>query len=138
LKVDVCAYSILTALGLAIIPIILSPEWPALSFATKEEKINVSAIVLDTAVNVMVTAMISMRILSIYWMTNKGVNPVQAHVKRYINVVAMLVESAAPCTILGILVCVNQLISDQNGSLFVLCDGVIGETWAMSIVSCFL
>jgi hypothetical protein len=131
----------LTALGLATAPILLSPEWPtALNLEIKENNLDASAVVLTTAVDVMVTTMISMRIFSIYKMTNfKDVSSTQVHASKYMNVVAMLVESAAPCAILGILVCVEAFINNSsNASLFGPCSAAIGQTWSMSIVSCLL
>jgi hypothetical protein len=123
----------LLALGLVGVPIYLSPEWPSENLVMKTNNLNVSAIVLDTAVNVMITAMISIRIISIYRMTN---NSIQVHAKKYLNIVAMLVESAAPCAILGIIFCANELVGDGSySSMFVYCDGAIYQTWAMSIVS---
>jgi hypothetical protein len=123
-------------LGLAAVLVALNPEWPALNLVMKQTKLDIPTIILDTAVNVMVTAMISLRILSVYWTTNKDVGHV--HAKKYLNVVAMLVESAAPCAIFGILLCVNQLMdSGSNTSIFVLCGGAISQAWSMSLVSCF-
>jgi hypothetical protein len=141
LKVNVYAYSIFIALGLADVPIILSPEWPSWNLLIKMNNLNASAIVLDTAVNVMITAMISIRIISIYRMTHKDASSIQVHAKKYINVVAMLVESAAPCAILGILVCVNGFMTNNpssSTSFFALCGGAISQAWGMSIVSCLL
>jgi hypothetical protein len=103
----------------------------------KENSLDASAVVLATAADVMVTTMISMRILSIYRMTNvKDIKSIQVHAGKYMNVVAMLVESAAPCAILGILVCVEEFMSNRSDiSVFVLCNAAISQTWTMSIVS---
>jgi hypothetical protein len=124
-------------LGLATVPIILSHNWPAGNLVINEEKLNISAIVLDTAVNVMITTMISIRILSIYRMTDKDTIPIQLYARKHLNVVAMLVESAAPCAILGILFCVGQFmdIGSRVSSFALICYGVVGQTWSMSIVS---
>jgi hypothetical protein len=135
LKVHVYTYSILTAVGLATVPIILSPKWPALGTITKAEDLNLSGIVLDTAVNVMITAMISMRIFSVYRMISKDFNPIQAHAKKYINLVTMLVESAAPCAILGIISIVSFIDIGPAALFFVLWGPAISQIWSASIVS---
>jgi hypothetical protein len=106
----------------------------------KQNRINASSIVLATAADVMVTTMISIRILSIYRMTNaKDFSLIQIHANKYINVVTILVESAAPCAILGILFCVQEFMdASSHAPLFGLCVTAIGQTWSMSTVSCLL
>jgi hypothetical protein len=65
-----------------------------------ERGMNATSITLTTAVNVMVISMISFRILRILHKVRKSTNKMR---RTYINVIAILVESAAPGAILGII-----------------------------------
>jgi hypothetical protein len=64
-------------------------------------KLNAVAITISVATNAMTTAMISKRILSVSGNVRKLVDN---YSQRYTNVVTILVESAAPCATLGVLI----------------------------------
>jgi hypothetical protein len=95
----------------------------------------------------MITAMISFKILSVSRMLKKSTTTHSvmepAHARTYTNIVVILVESAAPCAILGIITCVGWFTSTEPGfgitsqSTFGLSNDAISSTWAMCLVSFF-
>jgi hypothetical protein len=66
------------------------------------DRLSAMGIALTTLTNIMVTAMISFKILS---MNRRVKDHVEIYeTRKYTTVVAILVESAAPCAILGIFI----------------------------------
>lgn len=72
-------------------------------------KITSAGIVLNTTTNIMVTVMISYKILSVLYRVRRTAEVDPQLTRTYTNIVAILVESAAPCAILGILASVLEL-----------------------------
>lgn len=93
--------------------------------------INAAAIALTTAVNVILTAMISIKILFVARSLRKDTNLQTSQARMYTNVVTILVESAAPCAILGVLTCASMFTTNEYVYLSEL--GIF-LTWSMSIM----
>jgi hypothetical protein len=122
-------------LGMATVPFVLSPKWPEISVLLKEDDLNAAAITLDTVLNLMVTGMISFKILSVSRSLNKSVDSIASYTRTYTNVVTILVESAAPCAILGILTCIGWFLGTDTTSNFGFSSNTITLIWSMSLVS---
>jgi hypothetical protein len=88
-----------------------------------------------TLTNVTATAVISFRILTVFYSVRKSVDPERA--RTYTSVVAILVESAAPCAILGIIYII-VLTQTKGGPVILVLENVVFPTWAMSLVSWFI
>lgn len=128
----------LSALALAMAAALLafSPEWPALHLVLKMDALNAAAITLDTAVNIMITIMISIKILSVYQIrsTGKSTGLTLTLARKSTNVVAILVESAAPSAVLGTLASIGLFMdASSKASTFGFSTEVMLATWSMSI-----
>lgn len=119
------------ALGTATVPLSLSygSRYSILII----DRLNAAGVVLNTFVNVMITAMISIKIYSISRMLSKSIGSTPTHARAYTNIVAILVESAAPCAILGILTSAACFMAADTVSAFGLSTETIDLTWSMSI-----
>jgi hypothetical protein len=114
---------------MATIPFYINPEMIL-------NKLNAAGIALDTIANVYITAMISIRILDVARNLRKSTESQATETRTYTNVVAILIESAAPCAILGIMTCVIQfMINDGSTSPFIYIFGAVDLLWSASIVS---
>jgi hypothetical protein len=98
-------------------------------------KLNGASVALNTAVNVVITAMISIKILSVSRSLRNCVHSTTSHARTYTNIVTILVESAAPCAILGVLTCIGWFINVDTVSAFGLSNEAVELAWSMSIVS---
>lgn len=80
--------------------------------------------------------MISFKIMSVSRLLSKSINSASAYSKIYKNVVAILLESAAPCAVLGILTCIEFFVPTSNPTTaaFVSSSNAIILTWGMSLV----
>jgi hypothetical protein len=96
--------------------------------------ITAAEIALDTAVNIMVTAMISIKILWVSRIVGRSINARKSGAKAYTSIVAIIMESAAPCAVHGILTCVGLFMSGSSTSASGFSSNAITLTWPMSIV----
>jgi hypothetical protein len=119
---------------MATIPISLSVD-PANPAELKSKvallnKLQSAGVSLATFTNVAATTVISFRILTVFYSVRNSIDRQRA--KTYTGVVAILVESAAPCAILGIVyaVCLPQ----PSSNIDVWNDGLF-FIWSASLVS---
>jgi hypothetical protein len=92
-----------------------------------------ASVLLTTATNVLVTTMISWRILSVFYRVRKYIDPVKK--QKYLGFVAIFIESAAPNAILGVLVSGVNTYSAANTQLPWTFAAYMA--WSLVIVSCF-
>jgi hypothetical protein len=119
------------ASGTATIPTCINPE--------VRNSMNAAGIALDTSVNVMITTMISIRILAVARTISQLSGSRRKQSSTYTSAVAILVESAAPCAIFGIMTCIMEfMFVDGSNSPFVYSFSAMNSVWSASIVSVLL
>jgi hypothetical protein len=91
----------------------------------KTTKLAVPWVSLSVGLNIIVTSMICFRILRMRALTQEALSPEMS--KMYTSIVAMLIESAAPLSIIGIGLVVT---SAQKGPLVF----AFGQVWTMFCV----